>query len=248
MRMLPAKPPFPFQLALVVFGLMELALLVRSSQAAQPTTDPAEVQALYAIFDRWGLDRPGGGGDPCPDVDVVAKLNSSIMFESYDQAILCNCSYAQSTTCHVIGLKLQRKDVLGRIPEELANLTYLQNLYLDRNYLTGPLPPFIGNLSAMRRLSLSGNALSGTVPRELGNLNELILLGLGTNNFSGPLPPELGSSSSLQHLYVDSNGFSGKLPSTFAQLSNMTTFWAFDNNLSGKIPHFMGSWTKLTTL
>ncbi|XP_034698360.1 probable LRR receptor-like serine/threonine-protein kinase At1g56140 isoform X2 [Vitis riparia] len=151
-------------------------------------------------------------------------------------------------TCHITELKIYALNKRGRIPEELAALTYLTYLLLDRNSFTGHLPPFIGNLSNLQFLSIAHNAFSGTIPKDLGKLKELKILALGSNNFSGALPPELGKLAKLQEIYINSCGAGGEIPSTFANLYNLETVWASDCQFTGKIPNFIGNWTKLWSL
>ncbi|KAJ0975922.1 hypothetical protein J5N97_017887 [Dioscorea zingiberensis] len=215
---------------------------------AQATTDPSEVRALNAILGRWGKaasDKWNISGEPC---NGIAIDSTDIEGPEYNPAIKCDCSFVSNTTCHIIRLKVYALDVVGTIPDELQNLTYLNNLNLNQNYLTGPLPEFIGNLTDMQYLTVGTNALSGSIPKEIGNLKSLIVLSFGTNNFSGPLPPELGNLSNLEQLYIDSCGVSGEIPTELANLKKLITLWASGNNFTGKIPDFIGTWSNLNDL
>ncbi|XP_034700938.1 probable LRR receptor-like serine/threonine-protein kinase At1g56140 [Vitis riparia] len=100
-------------------------------------------------------------------------------------------------------MKVYALDVVGVIPDELRNLTFLTNLNLGQNYLTGPLSASIGNLTRMQYLSMGINALSGELPKELGQLTDLRSFAFGTNNFSGSLPSELGNLVKLEQLDYD---------------------------------------------
>jgi len=88
----------------------------------------------------------------------------------------CDCSFNSNTVCHITMLKVYALNVVGQIPSELQNLTYLTYLNLDQNYLMGPIPSFIGQFSGMQHLSLGFNPFSGPLPKELGNLTNLNLL------------------------------------------------------------------------
>ncbi|PWZ45978.1 hypothetical protein Zm00014a_025102 [Zea mays] len=194
----------------------------RGQQTAR--TDPAEAAALSTILGRWGLKASPGwniSGELCSgvavddtDVDNSPTINPSIK---------CDCSYDDNTVCHITKLRVYGLNVVGQIPAELENLTYLSNLNLMQNYLTGPVPSFIGKFP-MQYLSLAINPLSGTLPKELGNLTDLI------------------------SLYFDSSGFSGPFPSTFSKLKNLKILWASDNDFTGKIPDFIGNLTQLEVL
>ncbi|KAL6843150.1 hypothetical protein ACP4OV_026863 [Aristida adscensionis] len=222
---------------------------VASARAQQaPRTDPIEVAALNTILGRWGLRASPAwniSGEPCSgvaidgtDVDNNPNINP---------AIKCDCTFNASTLCHITKLKVYALNVVGPIPSELQNLTYLDNLNLKQNYLTGPLPSFFGQFTAMKYF-MSINPLSGPLPKELGNLTNLLSLGISSNNFTGELPAELGNLAKLEQLYVISSGFSGPFPSTFSMLKNLKTLWASDNDFTGKIPDYFGSLTKLEDL
>ncbi|KAK7313194.1 hypothetical protein VNO77_37694 [Canavalia gladiata] len=223
---------------------------VAQAQTANATTDPSEARALNSIFSKWDKsanpDHWNISGEVCSGraIDSTTTIDDT----TYNPFIKCDCSYNDSTICHITALKVYALDAFGEIPEELWTLTYLTNLKLDQNQLRGTLPRAIGNLTRMQYLALGINNLSGELPKELGNLTELIVLGFGSNNFSGSLPSELGKLTKLEQLYFDSSGISGPIPSTFANLKNLVTVWASDMELTGRIPDFIGNWSKLQTL
>ncbi|XP_058071818.1 probable LRR receptor-like serine/threonine-protein kinase At1g56130 isoform X4 [Magnolia sinica] len=220
---------------------------VERSQA-QARTDPSEVRALNAIFQKFGISSDPAWnitGDPCTGSAIDStKVDST----NINPAIKCDCTFDSGTTCHLKELKMYELNINGQIPEELLNLTYVYNLNMARNYLTGPLPAFIGNLTTLRYLTFGINKLSGTIPKELGNLRSLMSLGLGSNDFTGSLPTELGNLVRLEQLYIDSSGLSGEIPSTFSNLRNLRIWRASDNQFMGKIPDFIGKLTNLTSL
>ncbi|KAJ9687179.1 hypothetical protein PVL29_015863 [Vitis rotundifolia] len=205
-----------------VIGLFHTA--AAQTTEANATTDPSEVRALNSIFQQWGISATNQwntSGEPC----TGAAIDSTTFASSYyNPGIKCDCSYDNGSTCHITQLKVYALDVVGVIPDELWNLTFLTSLNLGQNYLTGPLSASIGNLTSMQ------------------------YFGFGTNNFSGSLPSELGNLVKLEELYFDSSGVSGEIPSTFANLQSLTLVWASDNELTGNIPDFIGNWSKLTDL
>ncbi|KAL5977032.1 hypothetical protein ACLOJK_021370 [Asimina triloba] len=182
--------------------------------------------ALNSIFEQWGISALPTwniSGKPCSGVAVDA--NKKIDDSDMNPAIKCQCTTSNgATTCRITELRVYALNVVGTIPDALANLTRLTNLNLGQNYLTGPLPSVIGDMTNMQYLSLGINALSGSIPKELGQLQNIISLSFSSNQFNGSLPPELGNLVTLQKL------------------------WASDNEFNGRIPDFIGSWTKLQVL
>ncbi|XP_064973468.1 probable LRR receptor-like serine/threonine-protein kinase At1g56140 isoform X1 [Musa acuminata AAA Group] len=248
--MLQPKNPSKFDSVALVICFLPCLFLAFGRSGAQATTPLSEVAALNVILGRWGRTASATSspawnisGEPCSGAAIDSTSFDSTAF---NPAVKCDCSYDNATTCHITQLKVYALDVVGRIPAELQNLTYLTNLHLAQNYLTGPFPAFIGNLTGLQYLSVGTNALSGGIPKELGKLTNLLSLSIATNNFSGPLPLELGNLTKLQQLYVSSCGASGEFPSTISGLKNLKTLWLINNNFTGKIPDF--SRTNITSL
>ncbi|KAM3701043.1 hypothetical protein ACJW31_05G143400 [Castanea mollissima] len=211
---------FAYGYCLLFFFLVSFDI----SNAQTPTTDPSEVRALNSIFQQWDAQAVALwniSGDP---YSGSAVNGTKLEDEANNPSIKCNCTYNNSTICHIT------------------------KLIIDKNFFTGPLPTFIGNLSALQYLSIPHNLFSGTIPKELGNLKELYMLSLASNNFSGTLPPELGNLVKLEQIFIDSCGLGGEIPSTFANLKNMRMMLASDSPFTGRIPDFIGNWTKLWQL
>ncbi|KAI3754021.1 hypothetical protein L2E82_26108 [Cichorium intybus] len=226
------------------------------AQAQSMITDPAEARVINAMFSQWGIPEKAVtdmGWNMSGDICSGAAVNESQFYagdsnpdiKDYNPGITCDCGY---TTCHITALRVYSMDVVGRIPEGLWTLNYLNHLDLGQNYLTGPLSPSIGNLTRLLRLNLGSNALSGQVPRELGQLTDLLSVRIATNNFSGSLPSELGNLTRLDQIDMNSAGLSGEIPSSFANLQSMKILWASDNNFTGRIPDFIGNWSQLEDL
>ncbi|KAL0300968.1 UNVERIFIED_CONTAM: putative LRR receptor-like serine/threonine-protein kinase [Sesamum radiatum] len=216
------------------------------NRTTNATTDPVEARALNAMFQRWGISATSNwniSGELCSGVAIDATEVGTL-----NPGIKCDCSYDSGSTCHITAMRVYALDVAGPIPDELWNLTYMDDLNLAQNYLTGPIPAAIRNLNRMQYLSFGINALSGEVPRELGLLTDLRSLSFGTNNFSGPLPSELGDLTRLTQIYINSAGLSGPIPQTFANLRSLERVWASDNEFTGPIPDFIGNWPNLVQL
>lgn len=221
-------------LSLSFFGLWILEIV-----AAQPKTEPREVDAINKIIDHWKLrSKLNFSVDPCIQ-------NATWAPDTANPRIACDCS---DTVCHITHLKIYALDVSGEIPQELFVLTELMDLNLGQNVINGSIPPEIGQLSKMKYLSLGINNITGPVPAELGNLTKLLSLSLSSNNFRGTLPPQLGNLTSLTQLYIDSSGLSGPIPEELSNLKLLQTLWASDHRFTGKLPEFFGTFKDLKDL
>ncbi|KAI3981030.1 hypothetical protein MKX01_036576 [Papaver californicum] len=143
--------------------------------------------------------------------------------------------------------QLKQLRVTGELPDEFANLSYLQEIDLNVKYLSGSIPKAWKTLPLVN-LAMLGNNIGGSIPKEIAEIVTLQHLVLTDNQLEGPLPPELGKLTRLTQLALSGNNFTGVLPATFANLKNMGDFKIAGTSISGKIPDFFGNWTQLTEL
>ncbi|XVF87034.1 hypothetical protein PTKIN_Ptkin18bG0088200 [Pterospermum kingtungense] len=246
-----SKPPSSSSKCFIIIIFFIASTKFSNGQTQNATTDPSEVRALNSIFQQWETQAPETwniSGEPCSGL-ALSQSDSVFEDSANNPSIRCDCSFENSTLCHITRLRVFSLETRGQIPEELLALKYLSFLKIDQNFFTGPLPAFIGNMTRLSLLSVAQNSLSGPIPKEIGNLKDLYLLSLGINNFSGTIPPELGNLVQLQQVYINSCGLSGEIPSTFANLRNLQIVGASDNAFTGKIPEFIGNnWTTLASL
>lgn len=98
---------------------------------------------------------------------------------------------------------------------------HVTSVELDRNNLAGSLPSELADLSELKKLRMRGNVLIGFIPSALGKLAKLEVLGLEVNQLTGSIPPELGRLGSLRSLYLYANRLSGGLPAELGDLVNL---------------------------
>ena len=136
-------------------------------------------------------------------------------------------------------LRMDRSQITGGVPEELAYITGLSGLSLHSNFLSGTLPTLLGLMTQLEELFLSDNNFKGTLPTELGLLTNLQILELSDNAWTGTLPEQLNACSSLQLLAIDSRqndgGLTGTLPS-LDQLPFVVEVSLHGNRFNGSIP------------
>ncbi|KAJ4772174.1 Leucine-rich repeat protein kinase family protein [Rhynchospora pubera] len=112
------------------------------------------------------------GGDPClPASWTWVQCNSDSQPE-------------------IISIDLSGKNLSGDIPQELASLTGLVELYLNGSSLVGSILDF-GGCPNLEIIHLENNELTGSLPSSLGNLPKLKGLYVQNNNLSGVIPKGL---------------------------------------------------------
>ncbi|XP_043700286.1 probable LRR receptor-like serine/threonine-protein kinase At1g53440 [Telopea speciosissima] len=226
-------------LLIVVLLLNCFALLISEAQILPDE----EVQALRSIATKmknryWNVSSSscsGGGG-----------LNVTINSPDYwsKSNVTCNCN---NTLCHITNIQLRGLNLTGVLPEEFADLPYLQEIDLALNYLNGSIPTRWARIPLVI-ISLLGNRIYGSIPKEIGGIATLEELVLEDNQLEGTLPPELGNLSRLRRFIVSANNFTGIIPETYGNLTSLEVFMIDGTGISGKIPYFIGNWTKLSRL
>ncbi len=149
---------------------------------------------------------------------------------------------------HVYRVDIDNNNLVGALPTNLGDLTYLEDLYLYANGLTGSIPSSIGSLTSMDTLSLYNNSLSGSLPTEIGNLTSLVSAFLNNNDLSGSLPASLGNLPVLMNLQLTNNDFTGSIPPELGNLTALKYINLGNNPLTGSIPPELGNITTLQSL
>ena len=146
--------------------------------------------------------------------------------------VTCDSRYNKVTRLNISSMGL-----VGTIPPEIGNLSFLVSLDISENSFHGPIPPSIFDISPLQVLVLRNNSLSSSLPNNIckQSLHKLKRLRISYNKLYGELPLSLGQCSKLEYLSLYGNNFSGHVPT---QIGNITLlqFLSFgDNNFSGKI-------------
>ncbi|XP_074562389.1 putative LRR receptor-like serine/threonine-protein kinase At1g53440 [Curcuma longa] len=212
-------------------------------RAQTQTLVESEVEVLRTIGSKlkkeWNFSV-----DPCSN--APGWVDPENKPANYANNVTCGMCNTTTNACHVTSIILKGQDLIGELPAEFANLTFLDTLDLTRNYLNGTIPAKWGTLRHLTDLSLLGNRISGSIPEELGNITSLTSLTLEANFLEGSIPETLGNLSNLTRLLLSSNNLTGELPESLGNLLNLEDFRIDGNPISGRIPSFISNWTNLT--
>ena len=140
-------------------------------------------------------------------------------------------------TLDIRGVKLRE------LPEAIASLTELQQLYLSNNQLR-ELPEAIRSLSQLRVLFLSHNKLT-ELPEAIASLSQLQELNL-SNNQLREVPEAIASLTRLRVLYLSNNQLT-ELPEALASLTQLHDLDLSRNQLR-ELPEAIASLTELHLL
>ncbi|KAF5787240.1 putative protein kinase RLK-Pelle-DLSV family [Helianthus annuus] len=241
------RPPAPATagLKLLTFTVCLLPFLYEFRSTAQ-LLPVEEVEALQTIASRlqysdWQVARNSCSEGRGLNITYSRNDRNQVRFGSN---VTCTCN---TTECHITNIQLKGLNLTGVLPEEFANLTFLEELDLSRNYINGSIPARFGELP-LTILSLLGNRLSGPIPSEIGDIATLEELVLEDNLLDGQLPSNLGRAPRLRRILLSANNFTGTIPESFGNLTNLEDFRIDGSTLSGRIPSFIGNWTRLTRL
>ncbi|KAH0650015.1 hypothetical protein KY284_029927 [Solanum tuberosum] len=149
----------------------------------------------------------------------------------------------------VTSLNISNMNLIGRIPCDFGNLTFLVSLDLSSNNFYGKLPQEMAHLRRLRFVKLSFNNFSGEVPSWFGVLHQLQVLTLRNNSFNGPITLSLFSNiSTLQTLDLTYNSLEGQIPKEIGNLENLRVLRLSGNKFIGSIPPSLSNASMLMTL
>ena len=186
--------------------------------------DKIEFYETSQIEDPAYKDLNGDGIPDCtpfsatdhPDYDALASLYNSLNGQFWventnwlDTTKPISTWYGiTETNGRVTGINLgSQNNISGTLPDELSNLTELQDFWIQNSNITGNIPTSLGNLSKLRQLVLFGTSgITGSIPNSLQNCLNLEWLYLSYNQLSGNIP-DLSGLNKLSILAIDNNNF-----------------------------------------
>ena len=129
-------------------------------------------------------------------------------------------------------------NMIGPIPEFLANMVSLSVLQLSRNNLSGEIPvSFKGiGLQVLWLNNQQGGGLGGTID-VVATMVSLTSLWLHGNHFKGTIPMNIGDLASLKDLDLNGNQLVGLIPDALGKMQ-LDRLDLNNNHFMGPIPNF----------
>ncbi|KAL8215048.1 hypothetical protein R6Q57_004497 [Mikania cordata] len=154
--------------------------------------------------------------------------------------------------CNSIGrvekLDLSRRNLSGRISDDIQRLRSLTSVNLCCNGFASRLPRSVSNLTLLEYVDLSQNNFIDSFPEGFGMAIGLTVLNVSGNNFSGDIPEEFGNNTALETLDLRGNFFTGSIPVSFKNLKKLKFLGLSGNSLTGSIPKEIGELSSLETI
>ncbi|KAK2657025.1 hypothetical protein Ddye_010077 [Dipteronia dyeriana] len=173
---------------------------------------------------------------------LASSWNDSVHFCDW-KGVICGKLHQR-----VITLSLSHHDLVGSLPPQIGNLTFLRGISLEQNNFHGQIPQEVGRLFRLKYFNLSNNSFSGEIPANLSGCSSLVWLRLGFNNLFGRVPSQLGSLQKLERVQLHYNNLTGPIPESLGNLSSVRSLSMSVNSLEGSIPESLGRLKTLTFL
>ena len=213
--------------------------------------------------------------DPVPPYEGMNESDLNILLSIYNQMTpegqnnsgwfkdnYSPCSW-NGITCEngaVTKIDFNAVDYFCFIPQEITNLSSLQELRLVNLGLRGILPGGLLNMRSLRLVEISGNLITGNFPQADGSLNgqlPLETLIIEDNKWTDAKQQDLSNRPNLSICSsvvaydpaVDTEpGLDGGIPGSLANLIYLSKLDISGNNLGGELPAELETFTNLQSL
>ncbi|KAL8109568.1 leucine-rich repeat receptor protein kinase HPCA1-like isoform X1 [Apium graveolens] len=139
---------------------------------------------------------------------------------------------SRMTLLHVL---FENNQLTGEIPSTIGLVQSLEVLRLDRNLFSGYVPENLNNLTHVNELFLSNNRLSGPLPN-LAGMNFLFYVDMSNNSFDvSDFSLQFTTLRSLTTIVMENTSMQGPVPPALFSIPQLQTVKLRNNNLNGTI-------------
>ncbi|RXI08820.1 hypothetical protein DVH24_022964 [Malus domestica] len=182
----------------------------------------------------------------CSELSIISLTSNRLTGNILRHPTFLGKSFINHTT--FLGIY----NLVGNVPEEIAQLKSLSFFAIRPNNLSGMIPSSLFNISSMNTLSLTDNEFEGIIPPDIGlKMPNLQQIAIGGNEFSGTIPASFSNASQLQILDIAENNFVGQVPASFGDLPDLRWLCLSNNNVgsySANDLYFITSLTNCSNL
>jgi len=176
------------------------------------------------------------GGDnwnQCNEQDVNCLVGNSYLSPTNE------CTWFGSTCDEdnkITEIAFEDNNLVGTIPNEIAQLSSLQTLSLEQGNLTSSIPSTLANLSSLRILDLDFNRITGPIPEEIYSLSTLEQMDLNTNLITGTISSSVGNLQNLRLFQLYENLMTGAIPKELSSVGGLVIAEFYNNTFTGVMP------------
>ena len=147
----------------------------------------------------------------------------------------------------VTGLVLEEANMMGEIPAEIKDLTYLTHLTIESALLKGNSLTNLFQLKNLTSLTLSSCGIEEQLPASFYELTGLREVQITSCNLGDELKPDIAKLANLETLKLSNCNITGTIPEEITQLTQLTSLDLGYNKLKGDFA-FISNMAQLKSL
>jgi Leucine-rich repeat (LRR) protein len=218
---------------------------------------------VNTLFERGGvysrnINQGLSGQVLAPKVNKWASMKGLHLF---DNSFSGTISDEIGDLKYLVFLRAQNNYFFGFLPNLLASLKQLREVYLNKNEIQLDIPANIGDMEDLEDLRLNENEMTGIIPDSLYTLRKLKMLWLhdtlhcevvgetalnpdgelecGVDSdygFKGTISTEIGNLKKLSHVLLNNNPLNGTIPTEIGLCEDLAVLHIHKTNIEGSAP------------
>ena len=165
------------------------------------------------------------------------KWDLSQPVSTWEGVVIDSIMHSKDKIARVTGLELNNANIVGEIPADMFDLTYLKLLWFNNNKLTGVMPSRYTEMIYLEDVRFSNNAeLEGTISDNIDMIRFLKIFAISNTKFNGAIPSSIGKQTSLELIDLSNSYFTGTLPAELGTIETLKNLILMNNFFDGEIP------------